>query len=220
MRRLLIPFKGPENAKSRLASMLTPAERAAVARSMFKHVLDTACGTLGAEEVVVVTTSLEVEATCRGRCRVSVEQAGDLNSAIRSALTCLEVDERETILGIIHADLPRLHRDDIEQLLAVRPNEIAIAPDREWQGTNALAYHSRSGFQTMFGVGSFARHLRQVRVRGLEPVIVARYGLATDVDEPHQMSDVGSLAPRPALVAGGHRGPMADSTNRCGRSTG
>jgi 2-phospho-L-lactate guanylyltransferase len=83
---------------------------------------------------------------------------------------------------IVSADLPLLRSSDMDALLRSALAEgSAIAPDRHGTGTNALALVSARNCQFHFGRGSFAAH------RGNMPAaaVVRRWGLALDVDTPH-----------------------------------
>ena len=61
---------------------------------------------------------------------------------------------------------------------------MAIAPDRLGTGTNGLALAPPGVIGFRFGTGSFAAHRAEAQAAGVEPAIVARPGLAFDLDTP------------------------------------
>ncbi len=74
---------------------------------------------------------------------------------------------------------------------------VAIAPDRLGTGTNGLGLAPLGIIGFRFGAGSFAAHLAEARAAGVEPTIVARPGLAFDLDTPEDLArwlELGSAA--------------------------
>ena len=86
---------------------------------------------------------------------------------------------------LLPADLPHLVPADVEVLVtAGRDARIAIAPDRHGTGTNGLYLPAGLDFTCRFGARSRARHEDEARRLGIEPAIVTRHGLASDLDTP------------------------------------
>ncbi len=74
---------------------------------------------------------------------------------------------------------------------------VAIAPDRLGTGTNGLALAPPGVIGFRFGTGSFAAHRAEAQAAGVEPAIVARPGLAFDLDTPEDLArwlELGSAA--------------------------
>jgi len=96
-------------------------------------------------------------------------------------------DDNDTIhvRAIISPD----QKDEIHALItALTERDGALAPDWRGTGTNAVALNLQrladAPFRFSFGEGSFLRHLKEFRSRGLSQRTVRRPGLALDIDEP------------------------------------
>jgi len=175
-------------AKSRLAGLLDEDERRALVDAMLAHVLDVlaACPQVG--RIFVVTEA--ARALPAGMERLD-DEGGGLNPALHAAVA--RSGARDIL--IVHADLPLLTSGEVTDLLtAAHETGCALAPDREGQGTNALALCGRppqgpDGFRFQFGAGSCAAHRIEAQRCGLAPAIIERPGLALDIDYPHDLRD-------------------------------
>lgn len=183
---LIIPFRDPGAAKTRLSGMLTDRQRADLARYMFGHVLSIANQVLAPADIVVVTQSVQVREACRGRAEVLLENEGNLNGALSAALAALS-GLPPRVIGIVHADLPLLTPDDLRIILDIDQTEVGLAADLHKQGTNAMSFWSRPGMRPRFGEGSFRAHMAEAMARGLETWPVVTPGLAQDVDLPDDL---------------------------------
>ena len=182
---IVIPFRGPWGAKSRLAPALAEPMRASLALSLYRHVLAEAISA-GAAPVLVVTPSGEAASLAK-RYGASVlrETAGSLNAAVTLAAKSLNAAGIER-MAVIAADLPLLESDDIAALLGAGCCDVTIAPDRAGSGTNAMAVPvaptaaGRFGFH--YGHKSLAAHRREAARLGLAELLIDRAGLAGDLD--------------------------------------
>lgn len=180
--RLIVPVKSLSGGKSRLADALGPAQRRLLNRRFLDHVLTVATEFPGAESTLVVSADAEALDMARARNMVTLEEVGDegLNAALTQARAAMtEQDERDLL--IIPADLPNVTADDLRAMC--RP-PVAIAPDEDGTGTNALFIAKGQSLGFHFGEGSFSRHREEARGQGLDPIIVNRPGLAFDIDTP------------------------------------
>ena len=182
MHWIVIPFRGPDGAKSRLADALDERQRCALAMAMFRHVLGVACAVNGANRVLVVTTS-STAAEAAQKCGATAlrEQAGSLNPALRNARAALLLfgATRATVLA---ADLPDVTEADVKAALSAEPGRIAIAGDRHGLGTNAVTLPLGVDFAFAFGPDSFAAHSSEAARHELGIVRLDRPGLANDLD--------------------------------------
>lgn len=205
MHAIVIPFRGPGTGKSRLAAGLSDTARRQVARAMFQHVLNVACRTAGARNVVVVTSSPTAREIAR-RVGASVlrETRAGHNEAVAQACSFLRTKGALTAT-VVSADLPLLTRNDIEALTrCARGGEIGVAPDRAGEGTNAIAVPLSLRFEFHFGAGSRTRHVRQALKQGARARLVRQAGLAADVDTPEDLAllaDPSALATIPVVDA-------------------
>jgi 2-phospho-L-lactate guanylyltransferase len=182
MHWIVIPFRGPDGAKSRLSGVLDEARRTQLALAMFKHVVAVATVALDPRRVLIVTTSAAAADIAQAGGAIALrESSGALNGALRAARDFLLLSgaRRATILP---ADLPQLSQADVCAMLALQPGQVVVAPDRHGSGTNGLAVPLDVDFEFFFGSGSLARHVQEASRLGLEVTRVSRSGLACDLD--------------------------------------
>lgn len=188
MTRIIVPHRGLAAAKTRLAPVLTPADRLALARDLLEHVVDVTRAVV--DEVVVISPSAELAAIVEPRgARLVVQRGMGLNRGLDQA-RAEAVDDGVELLGVLHGDLPNLHPDDVRALLVAAPEPmgVAIAPDRAGSGTNGLALRPAGAIGFAFGVGSFAAHLAEAERVGAPVVAINRAGLAFDLDTPADLA--------------------------------
>jgi len=179
----IVPWKAAGQRKTRLASALSPHERDRLAQRLFDRLV----GVLDASPAV---GRISVLSEARPETRPETRQGrGDLDwlpdggRGLNAELQALEVAGPRLI---IHADLPLVTPDDVEALLSAGRGDGAIAPDRHGTGVNALALDAGVSMAFRFGPGSFARHLEQA---GGRLTVVARPGLALDIDTPDDLAE-------------------------------
>jgi len=182
----IVPVKGLRGAKSRLAPVLGPAERAALVRRMLADVL-AACG---ASEAVLGTLVVTPDAELApGNVAVLVD-AGDGHAA---AIALALADPRASGGAlVVMADCALATPGALDRLAAVaRP--VALAPARDG-GLNALALRDPRAFAPVFGVPRAAElTAERSRATGYEPAILDEPSLAFDVDEPGDLDALPSL---------------------------
>jgi 2-phospho-L-lactate guanylyltransferase len=190
---VLIPVKDFTQAKARLAGVLSPADRALLARWMAERVV-AAAGSLPVfivcDDEAVAEWATSVHATVLWR------PGHGLNGAATDGVAALAAEGFASAI-VAHSDLPLAHD------LAVLPRDGAavFVPDRHGDGTNAIAIPAASGFEFRYGARSFERHLAEAATLDL-PVIVhrdARLGL--DVDTPDDLRLAGEHLPPFARLA-------------------
>lgn len=171
----VVPLKRADERKTRLAGILSPAERTDLSERLARRVID--C--LSAHPDVAQVFALSPDPVAWA------QWVQDRGRGLNAELAAL----RETWIAanvlVIHADLPLLGPDDISALIAAaQGGRIALAPDRHGQGTNAAALPAGSRLAFSFGPGSFAAHIGQAA--GHAPV--HRPGLALDIDDPADLA--------------------------------
>lgn len=199
----IVPVKALALAKSRLAPVLTPAERRRLVLDMFERVLAT-LGRACVSAVWVVSADPELLALAAARrANPIAERGGGLNAALEQARRAAEASGAQALV-VVPADVPLLTPADIGALLALLRGgaDVVLAPDEAGRGTNALALRARAELPFSFGEGSAERHLRLAAERGL---IVRRHHsptLALDVDDPPSLARYRALTmPEPAPPA-------------------
>ena len=177
----LIALKSFACGKSRLAQVLSPAEREALSRKMFEHVVRALEAAHEIDGIAIVTQ--ETAALPAAALGLS-DPGGGLNAALASGAQRLAALGASELL-VLHADLPLLAADEIDDfIVSSRRSGLGLASDRIGHGSNAIFVAPPLAFDFCFGRYSFARHQQQARERGLQPFIARSPGFAFDIDEP------------------------------------
>jgi 2-phospho-L-lactate/phosphoenolpyruvate guanylyltransferase len=186
--RIIVPHRGLAAAKSRLATVLDPSHREALARQLLEHVLDVLREVGEGTEVISPDPELRPIVEALG-ARLSVQRGLGLNAGLDQARASALTDGVQT-LAVLHGDLPNLTADDVTALIAAVPatGGVAIAPDAAGTGTNALAMRPPDAIGFAFGRDSFERHRSAARRGGYDPAVVRRPGLAFDLDTPEDLA--------------------------------
>jgi len=181
-----IPVKPLAEGKSRLAEALSTDARIRLNANLFQHVLATVSAVFDPAHIIVVSrdAALRDMASARGT-RIIAEQGNELNAALVEAAALPKADDG---LLCVSTDLPSLTPEDLRAMLAAIETPIAIAPDRERKGTNALLTIPAACIPYQFGPDSFAKHLAGAATRGITASIISRPGLAFDLDTEADMA--------------------------------
>lgn len=187
--RIIVPHRGLEAAKTRLAPTLDPAERVMLASQLLQRVLKVAREVSDDVEVISPSRPLAEIVEAAG-ARLAVQRGMGLNEGLDQARSQAILDGVDTLI-VLHGDLPNLSAEDIETLVGSLPADgspgVGIAPDRAGTGTNALALRPPGVIGFRFGRGSFAAHAAEVERAGVSCVAVNRAGLAFDLDTPEDL---------------------------------
>ncbi|MDQ2050011.1 2-phospho-L-lactate guanylyltransferase [Natronolimnohabitans sp. A-GB9] len=183
---VVVPFAATE-PKTRLADVLTPAERSTVARAMLGDVL-TAIVETGHEPTVVATapldlTEVELPDGVRGSTAVTVDDR-PLTEAVNARLPAARTDDS---VAVVMADLALATPDALESLLS-SDADVAVAPGRGG-GTNALVV-SHPDFRVDYHGASYLDHCEIARDVGASLETIDSFRLGTDVDEPADLVEV------------------------------
>ena len=183
---IIIPSQAPERGKTRLAAILGAAERRAFSRACLRHVVKIARHVAGARRTLVVSRAGEVLGLARRLgVRALTEKRPGLNAAVRQAMEFAKCKGAAGIV-VLHAYLPQLSMKDVACVMGAiaRQRGVALGPDRELTGTNALGLRFPGRFRFQFGPGSFDKHCSEARQLRARLRVVQRPGLAADVDTP------------------------------------
>lgn len=186
----IVPVKPLRRGKSRLSSILSEDERAALNYYLLAHTLDTLRDTPEIEQVLVVSRDPSALALAREHGARTVQENGapELNIALARATIVAKNYATRGIL-IVPADLPLITPQDIRHMLnyVKDPPVVVIAPDRHHLGTNALLVCPVGIIQYDFGPDSFQRHCERARQAGVRLEICELPSLALDVDLPEDL---------------------------------
>ena len=160
----ILPVKMLHRAKSRLAGVLSPDERAALTLHLLERTLGLLPLVPGLGETAVITQDPVVSqlATQFG-CQTLAELPGSgLNGAV-SAGVALAAQNGASHCLILPSDLPFLQANELAELVglaetAVSQPTVILCGDRQQQGTNALIVPTEVGFCFGYGRNSFQYH--------------------------------------------------------------
>lgn len=188
MTSVLLPLKDLVQAKTRLAGLLRPSERRALAQAMAEDVLEVLAGRPSIERIVILSDDPGaglLAAKYRAECwsERGLGCAG-LNAVLQCASKRL-VNEGASRVIALHADLPLLCAADIAAVEAALDAGFSpvIGPDRHATGTNLLAFNAPDVPVFSFGEDSFQRHLAAAQDAHARPRRVDCPGIAQDVDD-------------------------------------
>lgn len=180
----LVPMRPLARAKSRLASTLSPPDRAALAEAMLVDVLEVAIGAPGIAGVLVVTPDPCVAAIAGSAgAQVLADPAeGGLNAAVANGQHHLRMIGAAGML-VIPADLPFITRGELDVVLAALAEApVVVVPALRDGGTNLLGLRPVDALRTAYGPDSAARHAALARGAGLRVRTIMLAGAGHDVD--------------------------------------
>lgn len=207
----VVPVKTLEQAKTRLAGLLTPAERAALCQAMLADVLHALRGAGSLDRVVVVTADAAVGAQARAQGAEVFPEEGlgrqvpvGQNVALEAAAAFCQSQGARALL-VVSADVPLLCSETVEVLICrgmhgksaarVEDARVLLAPSSEGTGTNALFQRPPGAIPFLFGPNSLQRHQRAAREQGMPVELFQARELALDIDTP---ADLQALLRLPA----------------------
>ena len=194
-----LPVKGFQGAKQRLTSLLSAAERAALAAAMLEDVLE-ALSAAPLAGIVVNTTDRAAAALARHYgARVIEDGALDGHTGAVNGIARLLVREGRAAILAVPGDIPRATAREFGAVLAARPpgRSFVITPAHDELGSNAVLCAPPMAVPLRFGDDSYFPHLAAARQHNTQPVIVRAPGIALDIDHPADLRAL--LAARPKL---------------------
>ena len=195
----IVPVKPLVLGKSRLAEVLTPAEREDLNRRLLAHTLETLSAVSEIDNILVISRDQAALALAREHGARTVQESGapQLNVALARAT---HVAQNYAISGvlIVPADLPLITPEDVRLMLerAGDPPVVVVAPDRHREGTNALLVSPAgliidSEHNYEFGSNSFQRHCKLAQELGARLEVCELSSLAVDMDLPEDLAYIG-----------------------------
>jgi 2-phospho-L-lactate guanylyltransferase len=194
VRAIAVPVKSLARAKSRLAPVLAPLERAALSLALLEDVLDAALGVPGWEVWVISPDEAVLEIAVRRGATPIPEVKPPLAAAVRQAEQEAAV-RGLTALAVLPADLPLLRAEELAAALQTL-GPVVASPATTGGGTNLLLRRPPRAIPARFGPDSFRKHEQSARSRGLPFSVVEAPGLAFDLDLPEHIGRVFAEARR------------------------
>lgn len=200
----IIPVKPLRYGKSRLSHILSADERARLTTAMLNRTLQVLGNVPAIYRTLVISRDPAALKIARkyGAYSYGEGDKQELNLALTRAAHIAAAQDASGIL-ILPADLPLISVEDVEMMLAGIaptmasstsnnhngqslpyhvPRTVAICPDTENDGTNALYISPPTGFEFSYGPGSFQRHLEEAEQLGMESRVIHAPGLKFDLD--------------------------------------
>ncbi len=193
---VLVPFS-TDRPKSRLSSVLSSTEREAFARAMLHDVL-AAVADAGGNPTLIATEPTEHgnDGVSARTLRESVHELAseprvvvddrDLSTAV-NALLAERKPTPSSPVAIVMADLALARPGTLRRLFDA-DGDVAIAPGRGG-GTNAIVVRHPE-FRTDYHGASYLDHLRIAAEVGANVREIDSHRLASDVDEPTDLSEL------------------------------
>jgi 2-phospho-L-lactate guanylyltransferase len=194
----VVPMKSLSRAKERLAPVLAPHERRALAQAMLEDVLACLAALPALAGIAVATRDPAIGALARryGARPIESEQGAGPNAAIGAAARVLAGEGAGGMLAL-PGDVPLATSEEVARLLAGHgpAPAVSLVPAAADRGTNALLCTPLDAIPLCFGRGSFARHHDAAARRGIAARILPLPGLGLDIDRP---GDLLAFAARPS----------------------
>jgi 2-phospho-L-lactate guanylyltransferase len=185
----LVPVKSPIWAKTRLAGLLSEAERARLQWAMLQDMLDQlgAVESLSGVAIVCPDPRIQAMALARG-LRVFGDEpvGGGLNAALAYGTARLRAAGADLVM-VLPGDVPLLDAADIDHAIrtAIHENTAIVVPDHQAEGTNALVFWADRPPRFRFGRNSFALHLADTGQGPVQALPLA--SIARDIDWPDDL---------------------------------
>ncbi len=187
---IVLPVRGLAEGKSRLASVLKPAQRVELNQKLLVHTLDVLRAWRGdLAQCIVVSACERVLGIARAASAVTVIEPGasGLNAAVTLGAAQAAHSGARRVL-VLPCDLPLLTPQALASLIErAPPADVALAPDLSGSGTNALIIDVAHAFEFQFGPDSFALHSRSAAAAGARVWVHCAPEFAFDLDTPDDL---------------------------------
>jgi 2-phospho-L-lactate/phosphoenolpyruvate guanylyltransferase len=183
---ILLPIKNLQNAKQRLAGVLSPEERLGLARAMLADTTRALCAVQRAQKIFVITNyEPAIEIAAKHGWEILREEHQISESASVDFASRLCVERGIAALLRLPLDLPLIQPSDIDELLATECSAPAVVmvPSRDGTGTNAILRTPPILFPSHFGPNSFAKHRSEAERVGARIIVRRNERLEMDVDD-------------------------------------
>jgi 2-phospho-L-lactate guanylyltransferase len=195
-----VPVKTLSEAKSRLQSVLSDAERLEISLQMLHRVLSALQDAKLVDKWLVISRDPRVLDIAQDKHGLPLLEDGlGLNSSLEQASRWADAQGAAAIL-VVPSDLPLITAREIDMLIRQAGSEpcAVIAPSRHGEGTNALLLRPPGALPFCFGPGSAARHAEEARRRGLSVRFHVSESFGLDIDTEEDLRELTNLR----LIAG------------------
>ncbi|MEO6726638.1 MAG: 2-phospho-L-lactate guanylyltransferase [Blastocatellia bacterium] len=197
MRYILIPVKDLKRAKQRLAGLMTREERTQLAWAMLENTFAVVTQVTSIDRIAVVTLYEPAIALAKSYGMEIAIETQQISESASVDFGSREVTRygAQSVLRL-PIDLPLITVEDVETILACEQQSspsvplVVIVPSRQGTGTNAILRRPPTLFPSHFGIGSFAKHLKEAARIKAECKVIDLPHIALDVDEPEDLTEL------------------------------
>ena len=186
----VVPVKERVSAKERLAPLLRPEARQALALAMLEDVLSAVTGARDIAGLLVVTVDAEAgRLAARYGARLIEAGARDGHTGAVTAAARLIAAEGCAGMLTLPGDIPLVTPGEISSILAAHSPapSFTIVPSHDERGSNAIACSPPDAVPLRFGENSFYPPLDAAEACGVRPNVVHLPGIALDIDNPEDV---------------------------------
>jgi 2-phospho-L-lactate guanylyltransferase len=187
----VVPVKERDRAKERLAPLLPPEMRQALALAMLEDVLAALTSAVGLAGLLVVTVDPAASWVARHfGARLIEDGARDGHTGAVTAAARLLASERRSGMLTVPGDIPLVTADEIDRLVRAHgpAPSFTIAPSHDEGGSNAILLSPPDAVPLRFGPDSYFPHLRAAEAQGIRPTVLRLPGIALDIDNPEDLA--------------------------------
>lgn len=189
----IIPVKGLENIKSRLASILDAEDRRRFSLNMFIDVIKAVKDSRRIEKVFVVTPDPQILALSQTMDVETIEEEGEMgvNAAVARA-TEYAMTRGATSVIVLPSDIPLLMSEDLDRiiLMAAEAPSMVITPSLRFDGTNALLLSPPNAMATCYEGDSYNAHLERAEEMRLRVAVYLSRRVMLDIDTPEDIKEL------------------------------
>ncbi len=179
---VIVPVKSLGEAKSRLAAVFGPRQRAELVLAMLEDVLIAARAAHDGPLLLLTPDEEYAPAARRAGAELIADAGGGYNAAVAQALAAAGAREAGAAL-LLPADQSRAQPPDLRSAIeALEEHAVVVAPSRDG-GTGLLGLRPPDAIAPAFGVGSAERHRALGEAAGLAVAWLELPSLRDDVDE-------------------------------------
>ena len=191
----LLPLKDFDNAKQRLSSVLSAAQRSQLFTAMVEDLIGQLTQVKSLAGVAIVSNEPQAELLAKKWNVRFIPETGvikGLNEAVEWGFAQLSNDASHVL--VLHGDLPLASEVEIDAVVVQADNDIMLVPDWQNSGTNGLLTPLPCPINLVYGVDSFKLHSERVTQAGMNVKTHKPSRLAFDVDTPQDLARLKALS--------------------------
>lgn len=188
----LIPAKSLDEAKGRLAGLLSEDERRQLALAMIEDIVRTLQAVQRVDSISIVSPDAEVLGKAQHLGANPIEEPPSVRGINQALLHGAEaISAHADALLVVLADVPAVTPAEIDAVIDALPSSkgLVICPSAA-RGTSALALRPPGTIPFRFGSNSFSAHKREAMASGLSTKVVRFDSLSNDIDEPDNLREL------------------------------